>query len=241
MSTRTRVRPVHARIHDRVQRGHERRARAPSSAAPRVPVGVALGVINFLATFDGIAKNSFYQGILGWTSWLMPMSWAVNALGLAFYAVNLILAGVTLNKVDASKIDKLGFDWKTGTFVMSGGRSATAPRSTWATSCSSIRATSTAAPPTGPTTRVAHETGHTLEFAAFGSAFLAADLIGENVDRGRRQRLRREDRREPRRPPRPPAARRSRCGAVTFDKDRPRLASGNRPPEARLHSSRSTS
>ncbi|WP_345801296.1 toxin TcdB middle/N-terminal domain-containing protein [Microbacterium sp. AZCO] len=145
-------------------------------------VGVALGVINFLATFDGVAKNSVYQGILGWTSWLMPMSWAVNALGLAFYAVNLILAGVTLNKVDALKIDKLGIDWKTGSLVMVGG----AIRNGTAFDMGHFVFIDPAHLKDGDPDRsydalVAHETGHTLAFAAFGTAFGLADLIGENV------------------------------------------------------------
>jgi RHS repeat-associated protein len=44
-------------------------------------VGIALGVINFLATFEGVSRNSTYQGILGWTSWLMPMSWGGDRPG----------------------------------------------------------------------------------------------------------------------------------------------------------------
>lgn len=40
-------------------------------------VGVTL-VVNFLATFEGISNNSAYQGILGWSSWLMPMSWTAT-------------------------------------------------------------------------------------------------------------------------------------------------------------------
>jgi hypothetical protein len=66
--------------------------------------GVALGVIDFLATFDGIAKNSTYQGILGWSSWLMPMSWGATGLGVAAYVVNLVIAGVTGNQWNAAKI-----------------------------------------------------------------------------------------------------------------------------------------
>ena len=48
--------------------------------------------------FDGIRQNDVYQGILGWSSWLMPTSWLVNGLGLVFFAVNLILAGVTFQR-----------------------------------------------------------------------------------------------------------------------------------------------
>lgn len=145
-------------------------------------VGVALGVINFLATFDDIARSPVYQGILGWSSWLMPMSWGATALGIVFFVVNLILAGVTGNQVDALKIDKLGIDWQTGSIVMVGGaiRGPTAfdlghfvfmnpnyvDGSTFDRTYDNV---------------LAHETGHTLEAAAFGTAFLIADFIGENA------------------------------------------------------------
>jgi hypothetical protein len=145
-------------------------------------VGVALGVINFLATFDGIAKDSTYQGILGWASWLMPMSWGATALGLAFYAVNLVVAGVTGNQWNAAKIDKLAIDWKTGSIVMVGGliRGPTAfdlghfvfMNPNYVDGSSPDRTYNAV---------LRHETGHTLEAGAFGSAFLAADFIGENI------------------------------------------------------------
>lgn len=145
-------------------------------------VGVALGVIVFLSTFEGISQNSVYQGILGWSSWLMPMSWGATALGLVFYLVNLIVAGVTFQQWDAAKIDKLSIDWKTGTFVMVGGliRNPTAfdmgnfvfMNPSYVTGGS---------PDTTYDAVLRHETGHTLAVAAFGSAFGIADLIGENV------------------------------------------------------------
>jgi RHS repeat-associated protein len=145
-------------------------------------VGVALGVITFLSTFDGIAKNSVYQGILGWTSWLMPMSWAATAFGLIFYAINLLVAGVTGNQWGAAKIDKLAIDWKTGAIVMVGGliRGPTAfdmgnfvfMNPNYVDGSSPDRTYDAV---------LRHETGHTLEVGAFGSAFLVWDFVGENV------------------------------------------------------------
>lgn len=52
------------------------------------------------ATFDGVANSSIYQGILGWASWLMPMSWGATALGLVVFVVNLVLAGITFQFVN---------------------------------------------------------------------------------------------------------------------------------------------
>jgi RHS repeat-associated protein len=145
-------------------------------------VGVAVGVVNFLATFEGISKSPVYQGILGWMSWIMPMSWGATGLGLLFYAFNLVVAGVTFQQWDAAKIDKLAIDWKTGTIVMSGGliRGPTAfnmgnfvfmnPKYVDGSS-----------PDRTFDAVLAHETGHTLNTAAFGSAFEFYDLIGENL------------------------------------------------------------
>jgi RHS repeat-associated protein len=145
-------------------------------------VGVTLGVIGFLATFDGIAKNSTYQGILGWTSWLMPMSWGATGLGIVFFVVNLVIAGVTGNQWNAAKIDKLAIDWKTGAIVMVGGliRGPTAfdlgnfvfMNPNYVDGSSPDRTYDAV---------LRHETGHTLEVGAFGSAFLVADFIGENI------------------------------------------------------------
>jgi hypothetical protein len=146
------------------------------------PAGAALGVIDFLATFDGIAKNSTYQGILGWTSWLMPMSWGATGLGLAFYVVNLVVAGVTGNQWNAARIDKLAIDWKTGAIVMSGGliRGPTAfDMGNFVFMNPNYVDGST--PDRTFDAVLRHETGHTLEVAAFGTAFLVADFIGENV------------------------------------------------------------
>ena len=145
-------------------------------------IGAAIGVINSLAAIDGVARNSFYQGVLGWSSWVMPMSWAATALGLVFFVVNLAAAGVTYILSGKTKIDRLGFDWRTGTFVMSGGlihNSAAFDMGHFVFMNPDYVDGST--PGRTYDNVLSHETGHTLENAAFGSAFLAADLIGENL------------------------------------------------------------
>ncbi len=42
------------------------------------------GKPGFLSAFDGLAHNAVYKGILGWTSWIMPMSWGATGLGIIF-------------------------------------------------------------------------------------------------------------------------------------------------------------
>jgi RHS repeat-associated protein len=148
-------------------------------------VGVTLGVINFLATFDGIARNPVYQGILGWSSWLMPMSWGATGLGLVFYVFNLVAAGVTGNGSwwgAGAKIDKLAIDWKTGSIVMLGGviHGPTAFNSGNFVFMNPGYVNGSS-PDQTYNAVLAHETGHTLSVAAFGTAFDFADLLGENV------------------------------------------------------------
>ena len=50
-------------------------------------IGAALGVITFLSVIPPVAKSDVYQGILGWTSYLMPMSWPGHAIGLTLFAL----------------------------------------------------------------------------------------------------------------------------------------------------------
>ena len=148
-------------------------------------IGVALGVINFLATFDGIAQNSVYKGILGWTSWLMPMSWGMTAGGVVVFLINLIAAGITGNGEwwgAGAKIEKMDFDWRTGSFVMLGG-AITGPTAFDMGHFVLMNASYVDGSSFDQTYEnvLRHETGHTLALAAFGTAFLIADAIGENV------------------------------------------------------------
>jgi hypothetical protein len=112
----------------------------------------------------------------------MPMSWGVTALGLVFYVLNLIIAGVTFQQWSAAKIDKLGVDWKTGTLYMSGGliRNPTAFNMGNFVFLNPNYADNST-PDRNFDAVLRHETGHTLNTAAFGSEFGLDDLFGENV------------------------------------------------------------
>jgi RHS repeat-associated protein len=137
-------------------------------------VGVTLGVINFLAAFDTVANSRAYQGILGWSSWLMPMSWLATGVGLVFFLLNVIPVIFTGNQVEAVKIHSLSVDWKTGTIVMEGG---------W-TFLSGFRGgfnLGNLAYITPGSSVTDHEVGHTLNVAAFGSIFHFIGAIDENA------------------------------------------------------------
>jgi RHS repeat-associated protein len=139
-------------------------------------VGVTLGVINFLAAFDTIANSEVYQGILGWSSWLMPMSWLATAVGLIFFVLNVIPAIFTGNQVDAVRIENISIDWGTGTIVMEGGW-LFLPGFHGGYNLGNFAYITPGATVTD------HETGHTLTNAAFGSIFHFVGAIDENAIR----------------------------------------------------------
>lgn len=84
-------------------------------------IGAALGVITFLSVIPPVAKSDVYQGILGWTSYLMPMSWPGHAIGLTLFALNVVGYLVTFGQVDALRIRDMQVDWKTGNIFTVGG------------------------------------------------------------------------------------------------------------------------
>ena len=140
-------------------------------------LGLAVGVLNFLAVFDTIRQNSVYQGILGWSNWFMPMSWFVLALGLVFFVLNLLGALFTLNQVNALKITYIHMDWGTGSIVMKGG---------WISNLNSYHTAFDMGNfvyvdrlNSSPDDDVPHETGHNLSLAAFGSIIHLVGFVDE--------------------------------------------------------------
>lgn len=140
-------------------------------------VGIALGVIGFLAVFDSVRQNGFYQGVLGWSQWLMPMSWLVDAIGLIFFVVNLVLAGVTFQQVAALRIDYIRIDWATGSLIMKGGALSNANPIDTAYDMGHFVFVDTAN--TAPDDDIPHELGHTLNLAIFGSIVHFIGFIDE--------------------------------------------------------------
>ncbi len=136
-------------------------------------VGIGLGIIVFLGVFDSIRQSTAYQVVLGWSSWLMPTTWLVNGLGLVFFAVNLILAAVTLNKVPGLAITSISFDLQTCSFVMKGG--ALSDANPIDTAYDMGHFVFVDSRNTSPDNDVPHETGHGLSLGLFGSA---VHLIG---------------------------------------------------------------
>ncbi len=147
-------------------------------------IGIALGVINFLAAVDEVAANPVYQGILGWSSWLMPMSWLATGVGLAVFLINVVV-GFFAHTVpnwfgvggwDQARINSVSVDWGTGTIVMHGGMFTIARGGYNLGNFAYIHRDSAA-----DASLIGHETGHTLNVAAFGSIFHYIGAIDENL------------------------------------------------------------
>jgi hypothetical protein len=143
-------------------------------------VGVVLAAINILCVLAPVTQNGFFQGVLGWLNWLMPMSWLVVALGIVFYAFSLLLWGVTGGKVEYLRVQKAGADWKTGTFFIKGGLIANLNYLDTAFNMGNFSFVDYKS----ADWHKDHEAGHTLNLAAFGSVFHFIGAIDENALRG---------------------------------------------------------
>lgn len=145
--------------------------------ASGVVVGVALGSLNLLTVVAPLSQSELYQGVLGWTNWLLPMSWPIVALGLLFYIVSFLMHGVTGGKVPYLCIEELGADWKTGTFFMKGGLIANL---NYLDTAFNMGDFSFVDYKSGQWHKE-HEAGHTLNLAAFGCVFHLIGAIDENA------------------------------------------------------------
>jgi hypothetical protein len=151
-----------------------------AGTAGGIIVGISLAVVNLLCVFAPISQNGFFQGVIGWLNWLMPMSWPIVALGLVFYLVSFLLHAVTAGKVEYLRVQALGMDWKTGTFFMKGGLVANLNYLDTAFNMGNF---SFVDYKSGEWHKE-HEAGHTLNLAAFGFVFHLIGAVDENVVRG---------------------------------------------------------
>lgn len=145
-------------------------------------IGITLGVINFLAAFDTIAQSEVYQGILGWSSWLMPMSWVVVGLGVVMWVLNVLGFLLTFGQVDALKIDEMRVDWKTGTIFTKGGWISNL--NAWDTAFNMGNFAFVDTNFTDPNWAMEHEAGHSLNLGAFGSIFHFIGFVDEVIAGG---------------------------------------------------------
>jgi hypothetical protein len=128
---------------------------------------VSLGAIVF------VARNPFYQGFLGWSAWLFPLSWVATVVGLALFILNIPFA------FGAGGIGAFRIDWTTGVIETAGGL----PTPFFSGGFSLGNFNFMTVPVTGfglPGTS-AHETGHSLNTAVGGGIVLWINAVDENV------------------------------------------------------------
>ena len=143
-------------------------------------IGSIFALIGLLATVPPVSRSFGYQVVLGWTSWLLPMSYLIMPLGILLFLLNIV---VTL--IATGAFPRLRLDASTGTFETDGGTVVaflfgitTVPGVTFGGfnlgNFTFINFPATAPTPfvPGPAGGVSsHETGHTLTIGAFGGFF----------------------------------------------------------------------
>jgi RHS repeat-associated protein len=149
-------------------------------------VGGALGVINFLAIFPDVSKDDTYKGVLGWSSYLMPMSWPGHAIGLAIFTLNvgLYLAAVAVrgySKTGPWKLTNIRIDWEKGVIHTEGGPLSRL-NTTQGSPAFSYGNFVWFSQNQFKETTLAHEEGHGLNNAAFGW-FQAYNVLAFDEDR----------------------------------------------------------
>lgn len=152
-------------------------------------VGAVLFGLGILASVKAVSQNDFFQGLIGWLSWLAPMSWVVLLLGLVLAIISfplalLGLAGVNFFKLggaasaDPSVQGKLfSVNWKTGTFFLVGGMGSNANYAKTAYNMGNVGFIHRDA----QHDHTDHEAGHNLSLFVFGWLVHLLGAVDENV------------------------------------------------------------
>lgn len=186
-----------------------------SASSVALVIGLVLGAINLLAT---LASTSLISGmgsggaavlqlvietLLGWTNWLMPMSWLVTGLGLPLFiltwfshCVAALVPGLSIAPWLAAadySVTRVEYDGPTHTMVLVGGAvgnsalvmtPAGTPDLVRAGGAFNMGCFVFTASGAGDTPTRQHEIGHGLSLATFGAMFHYVGAVDENVFRG---------------------------------------------------------
>lgn len=158
-------------------------------ATPGAGIVLALWsvLIISLALIPPVALSVIYHGFLGWSAWLFPMSYLATGVGLLLFIVN-APAALALGGLGAFRID-----FTTGVIETSGGLVALPIFSgSWAGF--SLGNFNFLIAPAAQDVFVenglsSHETGHSLNTAAFGGVVLWINAVDENLAPFARQNL----------------------------------------------------
>jgi hypothetical protein len=145
-------------------------------------VGAALGIIGFLSLFPAVAQSDVYQGILGWSSYFMPMSWPGHAIGVTLFIINVVPYLVTFGQVDSLRIKDIVIDWKTGNIFTVGGWVGNAGSRAFNVGAFSFVNESRYVDGEIIAATFEHESGHMLNNAAFGIFQATFIFTGGAVD-----------------------------------------------------------
>jgi hypothetical protein len=137
-------------------------------------------VIISLAVIRKIAVNPWYQGCLGWSAWVFPMSYFATAVGWLLFIINAPFALAT-GGTRAFRVD-----YRTGAVESSGGLVGIPALNGGFTGGFSLGNFNFLTSPLlqgsfTAQTLSAHESGHTLNTAAFGGVMLWINAVDENV------------------------------------------------------------
>lgn len=149
--------------------------------AAGIILAIIAPAIAFLSTFGVVSRNSVYQGLLGYLNWLLPLSWPIVGLGFTFFLLCLLGAlAVGSFGVTFFKIERIVFDWKTGTLFTRGGWISNLNPINTAFNMGNFAFVDIAFDEMA----IDHEAGHTLNLAVFGTLFHLIGALDENVFRG---------------------------------------------------------
>jgi hypothetical protein len=128
--------------------------------------GIALGVggLTLLACIAPVSQSGFYQGVLGYLNWLLPMSWPIIALGFVFLLISVLLCWIPSQYF---RFQDAGMDPKTCTFFVKGGLFGSLNPNDTAYNMGNFAFVDHLS----PSMYKDHEAGHTLNLAVFGSIF----------------------------------------------------------------------
>jgi hypothetical protein len=135
-----------------------------------------------LAAIIFVARNRVFQGFLGWSAWLLPMSYFATAIGLVLFLVNAPFAFA------ARGIGAFALDFTTGVIETAGGTPIGLTGFPGGFSLGNFTFITPAGIAIGvvpasflSSSVSSHETGHSLNTAAMGGIVLWINAIDENI------------------------------------------------------------
>ena len=135
-----------------------------------------------LAAIIFVARNRVFQGFLGWTAWLLPMSYFATAAGLVLFIVNAPFAFAV------GGTGAFALDFTTGVIETAGGAVVGVTGFAGGFSLGNFTFITPAAIAGGTvpasflsSSVSSHETGHSLNTAAMGGIVLWINAIDENI------------------------------------------------------------